>query len=105
MCLWSFLGKIHRLHGITKRDRSHLKKVKAILEVSSPKTVKEVQKLTRLIANLNRFVFKATDECEAAFQELKRYLRNPPLLSLSKEGENLFVYLAVSTIAVSETLI
>ena len=77
---------------------------------------------TEKIATLNRFVprgtdkclpffktlkqaFAWTDECEAAFQELKRYLSNPPLLSPSKEGENLYLYLAVSTIAVSAALI
>ena len=41
----------------------------------------------------------------AAFQELKRYLSNHPLLSLSKEGEGLFLYLVVSVIAVSVALI
>ena len=41
------------------------------------------------------------DECEVAFQELKRYLSNPPHLSPSKKGEDLFLYLAVSTTAVS----
>ena len=46
-----------------------------------------------------------TSECEEAFQELKRYLNNPPLLSPSKEGENLFLYLEVSTTAVSAALI
>ena len=49
--------------------------------------------------------FAWTDECEAAFQELKRYLSNPPLLSLSKEGENLYLYLVVSRTAVSTALI
>ena len=90
--------------------------------MASPRTVKEVQKLTGRIAALNRFVFRATDkclpffktlkqafawidECEAAFQELKHYLSNPPLLSPSKEGENLYLYLAVSATAVSATLI
>ena len=45
------------------------------------------------------------DECEAAFQKLKRYLSNPPLLSSSKEGEYLFLYLAVSATAVNAALI
>ena len=49
--------------------------------------------------------FAWTDECEAAFQELKRYLSNPPLLSPSKEGENLYLYLAVSATAMSVALI
>lgn len=92
---------------------ANLEKVKAIFKMSSSKTVKEVQKLTRRVTTLNRFVSKATnkclpffktlnqafvwmDECEAAFQELKLYLSNPPLLSLSKEGEDLFLYLSVN---------
>ena len=49
--------------------------------------------------------FAWTDECEATFQELKRYLSNPPLLSPSKERENLYLYLAVSTTTVSVALI
>ena len=49
--------------------------------------------------------FAWTDECKKTFQELKHYLSNPPLLSLSKEGENLYLYLVVSTIVVSTTLI
>ena len=90
--------------------------------MTSPKTVKEVQKLTKRIAALNRFVsrvmnkclpffktlkqaFTWTDECEVAFQELKRCLSNPPLLSPSKEGENLNLYLAVSATAMSAALI
>ena len=94
----------------------------AIINMTSPKTVKEVQKLTGRIATLNRFVSRATDkclpffktlkqafawtdECEAAFQELRRYLSNPPLLSPSKEGEDLYLYLAVSASAVSAALI
>ena len=90
--------------------------------MSSPKTVKEIQKLTKRIVALNRFVSKVTDkclpffktlkqafawtnECEATFQELKRYLSNPLLLSLSKEGKDLFLYLAISIIVVSAMFI
>ena len=97
-------------------------KVQVVINMASPKTVKEVQKLTGRIAALNRFVSRATDkclpffktlkqafawinECETAFQELKRYLSNPPLLSPSKQGESLYLYLAVSEIAVSAALI
>ena len=96
--------------------------MQAILNMTSPKTVKEVQKLIGRIVTLNRFVSRATDkclpffktlkqafawtdECEAAFQELKRYLSNPPQLSSSMGGENLYLYLAVLAMAVSATLI
>ena len=114
----TFLGFRVSQRGI----EANPEKVQAILDMTSPKTVKEVQKLTRRIATLNKFVSKATnkclpffktlkqafawtDECEKAFQELKHYLSNPPLLSPSKEGENLYLYLAVSAIAVSAALI
>ena len=113
-----FLGFMVSQRGI----KANLEKVKAILDMTLPKIFKEVQKLIRKIATLNRFVSKVTDkclpffktlkqaftwtnECEAAFQELKRYLSNPPLLSLSKKGENLYLYLAVSTIAINVALI
>ena len=45
------------------------------------------------------------DKCEKAFQELKHYLSNPPLLSLSKKGENLYLYLLVLATAISTALI
>ena len=113
-----FLGFIVSQRGI----EANPEKVRAILEMSSPKTIKEVQSLMGKVAALNRFVSKATDkclpffktlkhaffwmgECGAALQELKRYLNNPPLLSPSKEGEDLFLYLVVSTTAVSAALI
>jgi len=113
-----FLGFIVSQKGI----ETNPEKVRAILDMTSPKTIKEVQKLTGRIAALNRFVSKTmdkclpffktlkqaftwTDECEAAFQELKRYLSNPPLLNPSKEGENLYLYLAVSATIVNTALI
>jgi len=113
-----FLGFMVFQRGI----EANLEKVQAILDMTSSKTIKEVQKLTGRITALNRFISKATDkclpifktikqafswidECEAAFQELKHYLSNPPLLSPSKEGENLYLYLAVSAMAVSAALI
>ena len=88
----------------------------------SPRTTKEVQSLTGRVVALNRFVSKATDkclpffktlkkafawmeECETTFQELKHYLSNPSLLSPSKEGKDLFLYLAISITAVSAALI
>ena len=113
-----FLGFIVSQRGI----EANPVKVKAILEMSSPRTTKEMQSLTGRVVALNRFVSKATDkclpffktlkkalvwtnECETAFQELKHYLSNPPLLSPSKEGEDLFLYLAVSVTAISAALI
>ena len=114
-------GKFLGFMVFQKGIEANPKKVRAILDMASPKTVKEVQKLIGRIAALNRFVSKATnkclpffktlkkafvwiDKCETAFQELKRYLNNPPLLSPSMEEENLYLYLAVSATAVSAAL-
>ena len=89
-----------------------------------PRRGKEVQKLTRCIAALNRFVsrstdkclpffnalrgskeFAWTDECERAFEELKAYLGHTPVLAKPLTGEKLFAYLAVSQHAVSSVLV
>ena len=51
---------------------ANLKKVQAILNMTSPKTVKEVQKLIGRIAALNRFVSKVTDKCLPFFKTLKQ---------------------------------
>ena len=86
------------------------------------RNVKEVQSLNGKIAALNRFVSRATDkclpffrtlkksfewttECQQSFEELKAYLSSPQLLSPSQPGEELFLYLVVSPIAVSTTLV
>ena len=109
VALGKFLGFVVSQRGI----EANPEEVRAILDMTSPKTIKEVQKLIGRIVALNKFVSKATDkclpffkilkqafawtdECEVAFQELKYYLSNPPLLSPSKEGENLFLYLAIT---------
>ena len=74
------------------------------------------------IAALNRFVSKATnkclpffhtlrksfewtDECQKAFEELKKYLSSPPLLSPSKPGEELYLYLVILQVAVNASLV
>ena len=49
--------------------------------------------------------FKWTDECQKAFKDLKKYLSSPPLLSPSKPGEKLYLYIAVSQAVISAALI
>ena len=46
-------------------------KVQALLDLQSPKTVKDIQKLMGMIAALSRFVSKSTDKCCPFFQALK----------------------------------
>uniref|UniRef100_A0A2N9HX21 Uncharacterized protein n=1 Tax=Fagus sylvatica TaxID=28930 RepID=A0A2N9HX21_FAGSY len=53
----------------------------------------------------NGTTFKWDDSCVSAFEDLKRYLSSPLLLSKPVPGEPLFLYLAVSERAVSAILI
>ena len=46
----------------------NLEKVRAILELEPPRTVKAVQSLNEKVAALNRFVSKAKDKCLPFFQ-------------------------------------
>lgn len=90
--------------------------------MATPKNIKEVQSPNGMVATPNRFVFRATDKClpffkvlqkafewtdkcQKAFEELNTYLMSPPLLSPSKLGEKLSLYLAVSQTTVSSTLV
>jgi len=113
-----FLGFMVSQRGI----KVNPEKIRTIMELVPPKTVKEVQSLNDKIVALNRFVLRAmdkclpffrvlkrsfewTDECQQAFENLKLYLSSPPLLSPSKLGKELYLYLAVSQAAVSTTLV
>ena len=77
-----------------------------------------------MLAALNRFISKFADrcgpfyqllkkwkwfqwdeECEKAFQDLKEYLMQAPMLTALKLGEDLFMYLLVSEHAMSVVLL
>ena len=89
----------------------NLDKIRAIMEMTPPRNVKEVQSLNGKVAALNEFVSRATDkclplfrtlkksfkwtvECQQAFEELKAYLSTLPLLSPSQPGEEPFSLLS-----------
>ena len=63
-----FLGFMVSQRGI----EANPEKVRAIIDMTSPRTIKEVQKLTGRIAALNRFVSRATDKCLPFFKTLKQ---------------------------------
>ena len=66
--LGKFLGFMVSQQGI----EANSEKFRAILDMTSPRTVKEVQRLTRRIAALNKFVSRATDKCLPFFKTLKQ---------------------------------
>ena len=49
--------------------------------------------------------FHWTEKCVVAFEELKQYLSNPPILSRPEKEEVLYAYLAVTDYAVSLVLV
>ncbi|KAL2232807.1 UNVERIFIED_CONTAM: Ribonuclease HI [Sesamum indicum] len=86
-----FLGYMVSERGI----EANPEKIQAIMSLRSPTTIKDVKSKN----------FKWSEECEKALQELKEHLTKSPLLANSKEGETLFLYLAVSEKAVSSVLV
>lgn len=115
-----FLGYLVTRKGIEASPEQ----IKAILELQSPTSAKQVQMLTGRAAALNRFISRSSDkcrpffnlvkkatdflwteECEAALTDLKKYLTTTPVLSNPEPGKELFLYLAVSEHAVSAVLI
>ena len=50
-------------------------------------------------------IVRVDERMPKAFEDLKRYLSSPPLLSPSVPGEELYLYIAVSQAAVSAALV
>ena len=113
-----FLGFIVNNRGI----EANLDKIKVVLDMPPPSNIKEVQRLTKRIVALSRFVSKASDKCqpffqvlkkafqwdthcEEAFAALKTYLSSPPILVSPSEGELLTLYLTVSDFSTSAVLV
>ena len=113
-----FLGFIVNHRGI----EANPDKIKAVLDMSSPSGIKEVQRLIGRIAALSRFVSRVSDKCQSFFQVLKKaiqwdtkceeafsalktYLSSPPILVSPVEGELLTLYLVVSDFSTSVVLV
>ncbi|XP_052197259.1 uncharacterized protein LOC127804437 [Diospyros lotus] len=118
--LRKFLGYIVHHRGIEVNPA----KVKAIMDMPAPRSVKEVQSLTGRMTALGRFLsrlaekglpfykilskannFEWNSKCQRAFEKLKEHLATPPVLTKPKPGEPLYTYLAVANEAVSSVLI
>ncbi|BFG16937.1 hypothetical protein CerSpe_032110 [Prunus speciosa] len=67
-----FLGYLVTQRGI----EAHPRQIKAILEMKSHSTVKEIQSLTGRAAALNRFLSRSTDKCRPFFKALKKGQRD-----------------------------
>ncbi|GKB09184.1 reverse transcriptase domain-containing protein [Tanacetum coccineum] len=98
----------------------------SVLQLPSPRTIKEVQSLNGKLASLNRFLSKSaenslplfktlkkcikksefhwTPDMEQAFKQLKQHLLELPLLVVPKPKGELIVYLSASHGAISAIL-
>ena len=65
-------GKFLRFMVSLRGIEANLEKIRAIIEMASPKNVKEVQSLNGKIATLNRFMSRATNKCLPFFHMLKK---------------------------------
>ena len=89
-------------------------KVKAIREMPEPRTEKEVRGFLGRLNYISRFISHLTatcepifkllrkdqtvrwnDDCQAAFEKIKEYLQEPPILMPPVEGRPLILYLTV----------
>ncbi|XP_016172808.1 uncharacterized protein LOC107615223 [Arachis ipaensis] len=92
--------------------------------MTSPKNLKDIQKLTGRLTALSRFLgasaqkaipffklmkkgapFKWETECEEAFQHFKKVLAEPPILAKPQTGETLYLYLSITEEALAAALI
>jgi hypothetical protein len=111
-----FLGFIVSHHGIEVNPE----KIKAILDISRPNDLKDVQQLTGCVAAVSRFIshlgekalplyklmkksdeFVWNDEANAALKDLKRVLSTAPVLAASEDQEPMLLYMAATNRVVS----
>lgn len=99
-------------------------KISAITDMEPLKTAKDVQKLTGCMAALNIFISKLgecgmeffkllkkqdrfvwIDSAQVAFEDIKKFLTMPPILTLPLLDEDLLLYISATTNMVSTTIV
>ncbi|GKB37575.1 reverse transcriptase domain-containing protein [Tanacetum coccineum] len=90
--------KVFGIHGHLRRDMGKPKKTKAIVDMQSPRTLREMKSLSGKLATLKR-------RGRESFQEIKKVMVELPLLTTPRREETLYVYLAAIGDAVSVVLL
>nr|XP_025635645.1 uncharacterized protein LOC112729699 [Arachis hypogaea] len=115
-----FLGFMITQRGV----EANPEKCQAVLQMKSPGCIKDVQRLAGRLTSLSRFLgasaakalpffnlmkkgmaFEWTPACEEAFQHFKEILAAPPVLGKPKDGEPLYLYLAITGEALAAVLV
>ncbi|CAL8115815.1 unnamed protein product [Prunus armeniaca] len=96
----NFLGFLVHQRGI-EIDRN---KAKSIIEALPPRNKKELQRKIQPFSSLLRLkqehTFKWEEQNQQAFEEIKHYLSNPPVLSPPKKGRPLKLYVSASEVSI-----
>uniref|UniRef100_A0A2N9IL83 Uncharacterized protein n=1 Tax=Fagus sylvatica TaxID=28930 RepID=A0A2N9IL83_FAGSY len=115
VCLWRHIRKVIGLHRQRQEElRLIPAKVQAIRSMPAPKTEKEIRSFLGRINYVARFIaqltatceplfkllrkdvkIKWTEDCQKAFDKIKEYLLNPPILVPPTPGRPLILYLTV----------
>jgi hypothetical protein len=114
------LGFIASHRGI----KVNSEKIRAILDISRPNDLKDVQQLTGCMAAVSRFIsplgekalplyklmkkldkFIWTDEVDAALKDLKRVLSTAPVLVAPEDQEPMLLYMAATNRVVSIVIV
>ena len=118
MCLWGLLWKSPRFHGVIERNRRKSKKGESHPRNFLPEDDQRSAIPHRKGGSPQQIRLQSNKQMPSFLQDLKVGFRldrqvwssipgakalpeQPPLLSPSKEGEDLFLYLAMSTTVVS----
>jgi hypothetical protein len=124
-CTFGVSSGKFRGHVVSRRGiDANPNQIAALVDLAEPRNIKQVQRLTGMVAALGCFISRSADkckpffrllgkrsklvwdeECSVAFQGIKAYLSTPPCLSIPNPGEPLFLYLAVSDHAMSAVLV
>ena len=93
-------------------------KIRAILNMSMPRTKREIKGFLGRLQYINRFITRLIDicepifqllrksqptiwddQCQRAFEMIREYLLSPPVLAPPTPGRPLLLYLSVSDVA------
>ncbi|GJX32093.1 reverse transcriptase domain-containing protein [Tanacetum coccineum] len=96
-----FLGYVVTSEGI----RENPEKTKAVMDMPSPRTLKQMQSLNMLKKCSNKKDFRWTEAAEASFLEMKKLVSELPTLTTPKKGKTLMMYLAAADEVVSAMLL
>jgi len=107
-----------------RRIKANPDKCQAIVEMRSPKNIKEIQRLVGKLTSMARFIprlaektgpiiqllkkiskFEWSEECEELFVQLKQFMATPLVIQKPIHDQTIIMYLSISEEAISSVLV